>query len=157
MRVLALVALLGCDKGEPPRAKPVPAPAPVPAMGTIKGRTTFTLRGGGAMRKERRVTARHGRDEKLGEDENEASGPDRTAVGASCTIALRAAGGEQLTATSDEGGLYEIRVPVGRYTVSFDACNSGYCEDAADQRTQTVEVGANATVDVSWDCPYSAK
>jgi hypothetical protein len=132
----ALAAIVaGCDQG----AKPAPAAQSretVAAPGLIRGVVTFTMNGPGR------------------EHSPEESFSETTPL--QCNVAVRDAWGPTLHVATSDKGAYEVKVPVGRYTVSFEACTDSYC-NGPEHKTMTVEVVANEAVEASFDCEVDAK
>lgn len=153
LAVLACFCFVACDQGEGARATreseratretaaAVGAGSEVPpaqhGVGTIKGRVTHTLDGPGRA---------HAPEEAFS-----------TTTGSECTVSARDAWGKTTDARSAaETGAFEMRVPAGRYTVSFDACAiPSSCGET--ERAKPVEVTAGAVTEVSWDCVVHAK
>jgi hypothetical protein len=128
-------ALASCDQG----AKKVTPPAPrdaAAAPGIIRGVVTFTMNGPGRA---------HAAEESF----------SRTTP-LQCTVAVTDPSGARTDVATSDQGAYELKVPPGRYTVSFEACTDSYC-DGPEHKKKSVEVAANAAVEASFDCEVSAK
>lgn len=134
--ILFTVALLGCDQGAR-KATPAPVPRDAAAEGTIRGEVTHTLHGPGRA---------HAPEESFSET---------TAMACKVT-ATDGWGVEHAVDTAGGKGAYELRVPVGHYTVSFQACAEAYCS-GRDERIKQVDVTANAPVEASFECEVYAK
>ena len=131
----AIAAIVACDQGE--KAKPAPAPREAPAAaGIIRGVVTFTMNGPGR------------------EHTPEESFSRTTPL--QCNVAVRDPWGARLDVATSDKGAYEVKVPIGRYTVSFEACTDSYC-NGPEHKKKSVEVVANEAVDASFDCEIDAK
>ena len=108
-----------------------------PAFGTIQGHVTLSVLGGA---------------------------PDEHGMGVytttpmRCTVRFMAANGKQIgDAATDANGAFVLKVPAGRYQVSFETCGGIECEQAGPiPRTVDVTVTKDASVDASWGCSYNA-